>query len=128
MKVREGPPRPRSSALQVLRSLQKPLEDASSAVQAADLPERRSRKRAPCTFADALSQVNAREEAKKKASASKKEVKKHSKLKPGVVPPHEAFRGAMEGCDAEPSAFWMVMEVQQPLPDSHVPATCLYPP
>ena len=100
------------SALRALQALQLPMEKAAAAVLAAELPARRCQKRAPCTYADATSQVNAREEAKKKTLASRKEIKKHSKLKPGVMPPHDAFRGAMEGCDTEPSAFWMVMEAR----------------
>jgi hypothetical protein len=114
MKSKEGPAVARITALKALQNTSQPMAEMVSMVLAADLPEKRSRKRAPCTFADALSLVNAREEAKKKASASKKDVKKHSKLKPGVIPPHDAFRGAMEGCDTEPSAFWMVMEVSTP--------------
>jgi hypothetical protein len=73
-------------------------------------------------------QVTAREEAKKKALATKKDVKKQSKARLGAAPANE-FRGAMQGADSEPSAFWMVMEVGAPLQQSlgfseHLFASC----
>ncbi len=102
------------SALNALSAFVEPLVEASAAVEAADLPSRRPPKRAPCTFADALSQVSAREEAKKRALAAKKDAKKGTKQRVGAVSASESFRGAMQGADLEPSAFWMVMEVRPP--------------
>lgn len=107
----DGAPVDASDAMAALVELNAPLVEAAAAIAAAELPAKRPGKRAPCTFADALSQVSAREEAKKRALAAKKDAKKGTKLRLGAMPAHDAFRGAMQGNDAEPSAFWMVMEV-----------------
>lgn len=107
---------------EALAACRDPLLQLREAVMGAEAPSRLGRKQAPFTFADALTQVTAREEAKRKALASRKEIKKSSKLRPGVTPPHDAFRGAVQGGGSEPSAFWMVMEVR-----SHVRLACLQP-
>lgn len=94
-----------------LASFSDPLQQLRADVTDAAAPPRLGRKQAPYTIADALTQVTAREEAKRKALANRKDGKKSSKLRPGVTPPHDAFRGAVQGGGSEPSAFWMVMEV-----------------
>jgi hypothetical protein len=94
-----------------LASFSDPLQQLRPDVTNAAAPTRLGRKQAPYTIADALTQVTAREEAKRKALANRKDGKKSSKLRPGVTPPHDAFRGAVQGGGSEPSAFWMVMEV-----------------
>lgn len=113
MALRAGGPAAQQTLIDALASSRDPVQQLRASVADAEAPTRLGRKQAPYTFADALTQVTAREEAKRKALASRKDAKKSSKLRPGVTPPHDAFRGAVQGGGSEPSAFWMVMEVRR---------------
>lgn len=129
MALQGSGPVAQQTLIDALASFCAPLQQARLAVTHAEVPSRLGRKQAPYTFADALTQVTAREEAKRKALASRKDVKKSSKLRPGVTPPHDAFRGAVQGGGSEPSAFWMVMEVlchaSKPCLKAHTGVCCI---
>lgn len=124
MALQGSGPAAQQTLIDALASFRDPLAQLRASVTHAEAPTRLGRKQAPYTFADALTQVTAREEAKRKALASRKDVKKSSKLRPGVTPPHDAFRGAVQGGGSEPSAFWMVMEVHRHRLSVYIECSC----